>query len=316
MDELIEIRRTTDILYVYWALTDYCNFRCHYCPDPLHSGKHAGGELPGFPTDVQIEKFLDNLVNVHLNGRLLNITISGGEPTVHTKFSRILEVLHPYGITEVVTNGSRPINWWKKLPTLPNFVILSLHPEFTDINRINELGLFLQDSGVSLQINLICDPLNWKITESFLENLAEGLHQYTIPKALNHIELRKKEELEEDWGRLYDYTPAQLAFINNFPRRKTGVDSRKLVELFRVDGSKQWLNVFSLIAKNENRFRNWKCSAGVDGIKVNYDGKVYSGICAINYLGQLDNFELEKDWITCTRNQCPCPADILLSKKR
>ena len=115
MNKIIEIKKSIDTLYIYWTLTDFCNFKCNYCPSSLHDGLYANGTKSGFPSDSQINKFIDNLIEKHLGNRKLYLIISGGEPTLHPMFATIINRLLPYGFIGVNTNGARHYEWWSKL---------------------------------------------------------------------------------------------------------------------------------------------------------------------------------------------------------
>jgi len=320
MNSMIKIEKQADVLFIFWILTDYCNFSCNYCPKQLHAGEYSSGVTPGAPTDDQIHKFIEDIISTHLRGRKLHLTLSGGEPTTHPMFAVIIEKLKPYGIIEVITNGSRSINWWKRLTSLPSNVIISLHPEFTDIDKINKLGTFLLSVGTELQINLICDPDRWDTILKFNEKLDITLRPYSIAKVLTHIEIG---ESADGFGEVYDYTDEQLLFMKEYKATlpvvtKQRVYQSALVTYITEDQSTitEKFSPFSLIANKTNMFNDWKCTAGYSGIKIRYDGEVFAGICGIQNLGKLDNFSLTSEDIICTRTYCPCPSDILLSKHK
>lgn len=312
MNKLIEIKQEHKFLFIYWLLTDYCNFSCRYCPPALHAGYYANGTIPGKVSDEQIEKFVDDIINKHLCGNKLLLGISGGEPTTHKMFPYILEKLRGFGDIEITTNGSRPINWWKNLPKLPSKVIISLHPEFTDIKKINKVGNFLVNSNVTVKFNLMCDPKNWNNVLYMYNELDVKLKSRVIPFQLKHL---------EGDGRLYDgYTEEHYKFIKNVMELRNGGESgHHATSIWENEHTLEYRGVdpIKLIASKQNSFNGWQCSAGKDGISIRVDGAVFGGICKITKLGTIDNFNLLNDSITCNRNFCPCPGDIsYLNKKR
>ena len=131
MNTIVKIEGPTDSFHIYWTLTDFCNFKCNYCPGFLHSGNYHNGRSSGFPSDDNIRTFLYNLEHEWLQGKKLFMGLGGGEPTLHPMFAEIVERCEAMGIVNVTTNGSRSIDWWQSLKTLPTQVIISLHPEFT-----------------------------------------------------------------------------------------------------------------------------------------------------------------------------------------
>lgn len=309
MKKLIEIKKAIDTLYIYWTITDYCNFKCSYCPDDLHSADYAKQKKPGFPTDEEIGIFIDNILEKHLQGRFLNMTISGGEPTLHPMFKTIIERMNPHGSVEVVTNGSRSVEWWQDMQVLPNKVTISLHPEFSNLNKINELGLFLLDNNVDLMFNLMCDTENWEWVTNVKELLNEKLHGHINAKILTD---HKNPATD---GKPYSYYEEQLAFIKKQQSTIPNSDERKRVYGIYDDGSKSGLDAFKLVTNNEHSFTGWSCSAGRSGLRVHFDGNVYAGICSIKKLGKLAEFVLPDNDLICTKLYCKTAGDICLSKK-
>ena len=315
MNKIIEIKKPIDTLYIYWTLTDFCNFKCNYCPSSLHDGLYANGNKSGFPSDSQINIFLDNLISKHLRGRKLYMIISGGEPTVHPMFSTIIEKLSTYGFIGVNTNGARHYEWWSKLTTLPQLVTISLHPEFTKIEKINELSHHLLQQNVEVNFNLSCDTKHWDQTVNLYNLLDDDLKPMAQPKVLNYLETQDRDR--------YEYSTLQEDFMNSaqelYNSHKKGKHilpsaSDRAIMTFENGSKKPVTNISELTMNRLNNFYGWKCSAGSSGINVNFDGNVWAGICKIQNLGRLENFTLLEDYVECNRKFCPCPGDIRLNK--
>jgi len=55
-----------------------------------------------------------------------------------------------------------------------------------------------------------------------------------------------------------------------------------------------------------NRFQDWTCTTGMNGIHIDFDGTVWRGTCRVG--GQLGNmlsdWQLPKDTIVCTKWTC------------
>ena len=316
MKKIIEINRLDEahFFYVYWTLTDFCNFKCNYCPDMLHSGDFAQGRKRGFPTDDEIQQFLDRLISV-LNGRKLYMVLSGGEPTLHPMYAEIIRHLSPHGIVCTNTNGSRSADWWANLPVLPAQATISLHPEFSKMDKINETAQYLVANGVELRFNLSADPANWDDTVRLYEALDENLKIYVQPKVLNHIGVGDRDN--------YEYTVEQNAWMKSkqefFVLNKMKYNTNPLSQppyAFYTDGSlKPLISLAELTMTKQHAFRGWECWAGVNTLNVHFDGNVWSAICKIENLGRVTNFKLKSTPVTCTNNYCTCPGDILIAKR-
>jgi organic radical activating enzyme len=306
MREIIEIKNLNNDIFVYWVLTDFCNQHCTYCKPELNLGAYANSSQ--FPTDADIDQFVSKLIDTQrTTGRRLVVDISGGEPTLHTKCSDIIEQLHDHAIIIMNTNGTRSVGWWRSLPSLPQLVILSLHPEYYDSKklRINELSEFLYDHDVALQFNLMCQPERWDTVMEIVNDIDDKFKPFIVPKILQHQSTVDK--------RLYSYTSEQLNFIKTYP---TCLDTKFswVCNTVYSDGTQVPTAPNTIMAEGQHYFNNWKCSAGSQGISVYADGKVRAGICNVKPLGHISNFKLLEEYITCPRPNCICPADIYLNK--
>ena len=316
MTNLIEIKRKTDVLYVYWALTDFCNFRCSYCPRELHSGAYHNKILTGFPTDDEIRIFLDRLINIHAKDKFLVVFLSGGEPTLHPMYKEIVNTLHPHGIVGTVSNGSRSVDWWTELNHLPDIMVISLHPEWTKINKINELGEFLLDNEVELSFNMMSDNTKWDRVQEMYQQLTPRLQALVNAKVLTN----QSGGIAD--GVHWDYSPEQLEYINNI--HATEKQSRRRFNNINIgsdikysDGTVEELrNPFNLINTYQHNFKGWECNAGKTDISITYEGFAYSAGCRIKRLGRINTFKLLDQPITCPKQWCMCIGDISISKKK
>ena len=82
------------------------------------------------------------------------------------------------------------------------------------------------------------------------------------------------------------------------------------------DGTSKEDNVNSVMARDENDFRGWKCWAGVQNITISNTGDVFRAICKVGgKLGNIyDGFEMPEETIICNKPRCICAADVQLSK--
>jgi len=316
MSQLIEIKKKTDVLYVYWTLTDFCNFRCSYCPKELHSGMFHNKVFSGFPTDTEIRTFLDRLINVHAKGKFLHVCISGGEPTLHPMYEEIVDTLYTHGVVETVSNGSRSIDWWKQLVHLPDKIIISLHAEWTKINKINELGEFLLDNNVTLSFNLMSHNTKWDSVQLMYQQLTPRLQSFVNAKILTDQSGGPTD------GVHWEYDSAQLEYIRNI--YATGKQSRHRFQDINVgadviygDGTTTELkNPYDLINTHQHGFKGWECDAGKTGISITYEGYAYGAACRVKRLGRIDTFELLDQPIICPKQWCMCIGDLSINKKK
>jgi organic radical activating enzyme len=311
---LKEIKKVTPTLYVYWTITDFCNFACAYCPPNLHSGDHHHGRKMGYPSNAEIDVFLDRLVNVHKGDRFLQVCLSGGEPTLHPMYGEIIHRLKPHAILETVTNGSRDIKWWQALESLPDKVTMSLHAGFSKMDRINVLGEYLLDNGCDVSFNMMCDPIHWETVKHLYDELTGRLKKQVNGKILTDHTGGIND------GKPYDYEESQLTYIREKKSGWSGIMRRfdevdRKVFAYNEDGtSYNLVNPFELVTTNQHQLEGWSCTAGNSGIRVNFDGNAYAGICSIRKLGRIDKFDLLQENIICTKRYCKTAVDLQLDK--
>jgi len=317
MSKIIEIKRNYDVLYVYWTLTDFCNFRCNYCPSSLHAGDYKNGRKPGYPSNDEIRTFLDRLINVHAKGRVLLVSIGGGEPTLHPMYEEIVDTLHPHGVVETITNGARAYEWWTGLKNLPDKLTISLHTEWTKIDKVNELGEFLLDRNVSIAYNLMCDPGHWNRTQEMYNQMSPRLRPFVTGKILTD------HDDGPDNGTPWGYTPEQMEYIKSIYATGKIVPSRKIHDGMNIapmiyyddNSSSRMDNPFEIVNNWQHSFKGWECSAGRNGIAINFDGYAYAGNCRTQQLGRIGTFDLLTEPIICPNKWCKTAADIQLNKR-
>lgn len=315
MNKIVSIQRQQPAFILFWHLTDFCNWNCSYCPDHLHSGDYALGRRPGYPTDEEIEKFMDGII-ANLNGRKLWVTLSGGEPTVHPMFARIIQRLKPYGVIGLNTNGSRSMKWWQSLPELPTGCTFSLHSEYmSKMSHLNQLSNWLADSGVDLQFNLVCDPNNWETVMKLYDSLDIRFLESIVCWPVHDKQKVKNRHVT-------NYTAEQKEWMSQHQKlfsKRHSVFNQFNSTLTFENGKTAKFKHFSetrLKIEDLNRFNGWSCDVGTHSINVNYNGDVFTSICKAQKLGRIDNFKLLTNSINCPFEICIHPADLHVDKRK
>ncbi|MCM2277023.1 MAG: radical SAM protein [Oligoflexia bacterium] len=100
------------------------------------------------------------------------------------------------------------------------------------------------------------------------------------------------------------------------PHPDSALFGNRIVRHYGINGTFTDLSVDQTIASGLNRWRGWRCSAGVEHLYIDYDGDVWIGNCRVG--GNLGNvfreFSLPEEWIECPRDFCGCGADIAIPK--
>lgn len=105
---LVERDKTSDVQVSFWGeegryypkeltieLTDTCNYFCPFC---YKSAKKDGM----FISDRTIEE-----IDLLIRGKVHNITLSGGEPTIHPNYLKYIDIFSEYADVSMLSNGSR-----------------------------------------------------------------------------------------------------------------------------------------------------------------------------------------------------------------
>lgn len=297
---------------IYWLLTDFCNHHCYYCPSHLNKGSYATGEKPGFPTDKEIETFLDNLPEL-LGDRKLHMAIGGGEPTLHpmlpTIIKRVKEI-DPDCLLSLTTNGTRSSSFWKSILPLTS-INMSLHPEYLELkDRMLENARIIKESGTNLAFNLSLDPTRWEIVKDLYETFSSEFPGVVLPKILNYLATPSRSN--------YKYTDNQWIDIkkwiseNTQPRNKNFIT----VKLHFDDNTTENFDLAKWTMNGWNKYKNWECNSGYDGINIRFNGEVTNSICGVEILGRIDSFRLKDKPIICPYEYCACPLDLFMTKRK
>jgi len=109
-----KIMRRTPPLFLYWFVTNRCNFRCSYCYGSFHSD-----QSPDLPTEVMLQ-----MIDEMSHAGVKRVNLLGGEPLMRTDLGVLVDRLVSRKISVcVLTNGS----------------LLGQH--FEEIEQVDEVGL-------------------------------------------------------------------------------------------------------------------------------------------------------------------------------
>jgi pyruvate-formate lyase-activating enzyme len=293
---------------VDWMLGNTCNFACSYCPANLHDGS-----VRWQPREL-VTDFLWQLKShyVDLLHRRVWLQFTGGEPTVYPGLMEVLDAAHACGFrVSVISNGSRTRRFWEKAVERLDAVILTYHDEFVDHRQ------FL----VTCEVIAASKPLLVNVTlhpERF-----DAIHQRAldIRRACPDASITLKP-LRVDFGtKLYPYSPMQLELMaKGVGAGKPAGRALPRATMTEVgfDGSQRKRRANEFILLGTNRWRGYRCHAGIESLRVTGSGAVMRATCGSGGLiGRLgEAFELPYRPTLCDRDRCACVGDILITKER
>ncbi len=282
-----------DKIKVEWNLGKRCNYDCAYCPAEIHDNSSPH-------TDIDVLKStVDQLV------KLGNIRISftGGEPTVHPKFEELVNYCKHVGVgwVSVTTNGTRLPEWY--INQKADHWVFSLHFTEGDWHRVANtiIKVKMLKHLTPIMVNVMAHHEHMDAARA-----AVGIFKKeSIPYVVRRIRWTDGDrDLFDDMR----YHPDDLQWIK---------DNTATVDANCVIDNTNLFHANDIIKLHFNKFKDWKCYAGLESLMINWDGEVHRATCRVG--GSLGNiyqgtFLKPEEPVICDRNFCTCAADIPITK--
>lgn len=236
-------------LWITWSILDACNYSCIYCP--IKSNKYASRGILD-ETIVYI-----NNINRSNKGRRVNIevTLFGGEPTLHKDLEYIIKSLSSKNKVRVFTNLSANSSLYKNLYSKYNVQYsISYHPDQINSDKfISKLSKIDKESIGFINVMKI-DKYEIDILK-VLEYLRENRITYRICPI--HGIGNKSEFLQSI---IYNNK-----YHTNFYDTEIVYDTGE-----RKSYTEQELRFYNLTS-----FKGYICYKGYSSFFINHDGKIY-----------------------------------------
>ncbi len=288
-----------------WCLGTTGNYSCSYCPDSLHDGAHS---FPAVATAMRFARAL--LDHCGANGCDVTFQFTGGEPTLYAGLLPLARAVKERGAaTAIISNGSRPPDWWRAAIPCLDAVSLTYHIEFAT-PRFRDV-LQLLSSSMRTHVNVTMWPPRFADCLAAAEALARECPQATFTL----------KPLLLDFGdKLYPYTEEQKDILKNRWIGKGGNPPSphgRGQMLLAGPGAVERVRPGELIVSGRNRWSGWRCYAGLELLSIRPSGDVYRSLCREG--GRLatihdKTFRWPDRPIVCTKASCHCVTDILTTK--
>ena len=178
--------------------TKGCNFRCGYC--------HNASLLPASQS-AYTWKELDEFCEEYSRQWVEAITISGGEPSLHSDLPKTLKYLRKKGfLLKVDTNGSKPTALEKIIPLTDYLAMdikcsLAKYPElagWTDVEVLQESVALIKENAADYEFRTTVLE-NFHTDEELLAcaKLAEGAKRYILQAFLPREDLPAEEYITQ-----------------------------------------------------------------------------------------------------------------------
>lgn len=253
--------------FIYWYIGNKCNYRCTYCHPNYYNGQH------GWHDPNIVVQFLSQLPGSC-------VIFSGGEPTFHPQLFDIFRTIDPSITVGLVSNGSKPLSYWKELVSIrpKTQVVFSYH--YADVNEhefFNTANELNQDNRCNFMITfLLPTDDHWDRSVRFYQKLKDAGIKVQPKLRFNpsaDVAGRSEHGIDID----PNYTLDQVDWVQKETITLSGnivlYDTKLNVIAEDVDSQ-------YLISRNITDFVGWKCYAGSQNLLISPNGDVVTGLCA------------------------------------
>jgi len=295
---------------VVWDLGRRCTYACTYC-GPHHSNKTS----PLVKFD-DLKNTLDgvveyaNLLNKYRPiPKILDISYTGGEPTIHSDFWKFIEyqrTTYPFIKSNVTTNGCYTKNRCDKIIKNLNGATVSYHAEASPQEK--ELVLdniqHMVDNNFNVGVNVMFHKDYFEECKKVVEFCKLlGIRYMVRPIG----DSNDKQDVKD--GYAHEYTIEQLRYFNkdwsNLPKSVMGMVSKTSIEsigrpccngkCLNIKVNNNWTQQRHVPTTN---FFGWNCMVNWDFLFINseFNEVYYHQTCKVNLkneigpIGTADNF--------------------------
>ena len=187
--------------YLTLAITSICNYRCPYCVT------EGMGEAQFSKQRNMASTFAEHIINVTYELGVRRFRLSGGEPTLHKEFGKIVKSILKYHDAKVIvdTNASYLKNIEDFLSTKSNqlkFVVSidsltvegnNFHSGIkSNLNKVIKNIKKLKESNLLKRINMVITNKNYHE----LDNMVEFCKNLGVPLKLSDVAVRRNQLME------------------------------------------------------------------------------------------------------------------------
>lgn len=236
---------------LHMELTGACNFRCSHCyKNATYKGKY-----------VEFD-WIRSKINDKFKGSISVIHLTGGEPTLHRDFSKIVNLLCEDYILQLTTNGSRILSYPIELLKKFSAIDISLYGLTADeylfntgdaraFERVKAGCIYLSESNIKFRVTLVINNDNWHQMEDYV--------QYAIDVGADRIGFG----LPSNGGKLLLDTPDKWYIVPE-TKKKIYRKFREIQNNYRdTIGITEWARTaYSDIWKSNTKDESLRCGAG------------------------------------------------------
>jgi organic radical activating enzyme len=303
-NKIIKITNNSNYVIIDWELGNYCNYKCSYC----FPGSNTGDQRPPKISEEikdNIRHMVSEIKKHQKKEKIINFTLSGGEPTMYYDLENLVSFLKTLGTITIITNGSRTLDWWKHHWKYFDHVIISYHTEFADYNHVQQLGKFLS-TKVAASLHVMMHYQNFEQTVAIYLKFHQDLLEYQITVQPKFIRIGK--------GQL-PYTEEQKQILLNLPliqkRRREALHEELIIDTGAVieKGGPKTIGYLTGVYGND-----YECAAHTQFLQIDRFGNVGRMSCNTRFNEEVNildadfitKFKIEKEYVQCESSNCNC----------
>lgn len=275
-------------IQVVWLLGNICTYKCTYCSSTFNGGDQA------YHPYEQVLSVLNSLPNDS------SVFFSGGEPTYHPDFEKILDA-KPDGVElSVISNASRPYAFWERAVPKLAHIILTYHAEFANLERFIETAKLCREKLD--RINLTMIPWKWNECITAYNSLVAWGFPVTPKPLVKDFGFKSSALIDE-------YSNDEINWINE----KNKIQNRGYIGFYRQDGTPiKFSTPSEMLVTGENNFNGWECYTPSSSMYIDPDGNIHDTACQQRRLiGTVaTGFKMASASIICKQDFCWCHPDM------
>lgn len=291
-----------------------------------------------FPTLAQFKTAVNNIVL--LNRPWYNVTLGGGEPTIHPHIFELISMLHDklgerLNRILIISNGSRNKSLYGRIVDLAKsaniLILISIHTDHVEMKHILELIENLS-SDIELSFALMFNPDKREMVHEIYDNMIDYRKKFQFYMKIDT--LRDGDRIDprytpEDfaWQKnaIANFAAVARNFNSKFPERKK---LKHLIQVFRdIEDNNE---VKSVNAGDRNlefnkglfQFKNMYCVAHSSVLRIEETGDCRGMVCGADpFIGNIykeDFFEKIYGklihFVKCDRQHCGCSVNDCIPK--
>jgi hypothetical protein len=316
-----------DVLSVLWAITKGCNFKCSYCvynKELKHTQYSSKEEL------LRAAKLL-----VRLGRPGYQITLYGGEPTVHPHFLDLLEYLLTSGApiaARVFTNGSRSAKFFERMASIAKGkkfgAIFSLHPDFVNFDTFKRGVEITAAADIPTAVGLMFVPSRRDEQRRYIDEFLELRMKVPFYMWINHpydangVMGTGCSAEDHAWIKATRETFEQMPVPSHwtspvFTRIVADITVQRQGKRLALDPLESLQLLTEMVTPT---YENYYCCSGTNVMFVEEDGTARGGVCdKSRYLGSLFSdsdisFVQSMNIVRCTAKACSSIENTPLPK--